>query len=123
VTSELLLFRNNGDGTFASPRAVVSINVTSWSEGIQAATIADIDGDGIKDGVAVVATLDAALNQNYSLQFARGMADGSYVQIKTTSRWPAAPLIWCGVISIRTRGLIFHFSEGTAISSILPMSG
>ena len=71
---------------------------SSWSEGIQAATIADIDGDGIKDGVAVVATLDAALNQNYSLQFARGMADGSYVQIKTTSRWPAAPLIWCGVI-------------------------
>jgi len=62
MTSELLLFRNNGDGTFASPRAVVSINVTSWSEGIQAATIADIDGDGIKDGVAVVATLDAALN-------------------------------------------------------------
>jgi len=96
VTSKLLLFRNNGNGTFAAPKAVISLDVHfAFSDAIQTATIADIDGDGIKDGMAVVSTIDANLKQIYSLQFARGLSDGSYVKTKVSSLASGAfDMVW-----------------------------
>src|SRR5882724_2158465 len=85
--STLLLLISNGNGTFASPKPILTGTpfTSSGGSSIEAYTMVDLDGDGFTDGVAVMRALDAQANASYFLQYAKHRPDGSYTQIRQTS--------------------------------------
>ena len=80
--SALLLLASNGDGTFVTPNPILTGTpfTSSGGLGIEAYTMADLDGDGLVDGVAVMRALDAQGNASYFLQDAKRQSDGKYLQ-------------------------------------------
>ena len=82
----LLLFTSRGDGTFAPYNLVIYASAYA-GEGayLEAATLVDLDGDGIKDGIAVISSVDFNGNQTFSLQFFKGQPDGSFKQTQSSS--------------------------------------
>ena len=75
--SALLLLASNGDGTFVAPNPIL----TGGGAGIEAYPVADLDGDGLNDGLAVMRELDAQGNVRYFLLDAKRQSSGNHVQI------------------------------------------
>ncbi len=84
----ILAFRSMGDGTFSSVNDVVQTD-TSEANGdtITAYTVADVDGDGIKDIVVGIHTssIDSPPPDSWSLRVFKGNADHTYTQIQNSS--------------------------------------
>ena len=76
-SSALMLFVNHGDGTF-EPKTVASQFSGEPGGTVRAGAFADFDGDGTKDGLAMIDTFDSAGSETMSLQFYKGQPDGTY---------------------------------------------
>jgi len=72
------IFSGRGDGTFALKTAVHTNYSPSTNSGeyVDAGTVADFDGDGIKD--VIVALENISPNFSRALRFYKGQSDGSY---------------------------------------------
>lgn len=91
--TELILFKSKGNGTFTS-QSVVS---ASFDEQVvlEGGTVADVDGDGIKDGVVGVDSSDLNGNTTHSLQIFKGQPDGSFKRIETLPLGaPVLDILW-----------------------------
>jgi hypothetical protein len=79
--SALLLLASNGDGTFVTPKTVLTgaAFTSSGGSGIEAYTMVDLDGDGLEDGIAVMRELDAQGNPRYFLLDAKQQSNGNYI--------------------------------------------
>ena len=84
-SNTVAIFSSRGDGTFALKTAIHTnyLPSTNMGELVDAATIADFDGDGIKDVIAAIENFSP--NSSRFLRFYKGQADGTY---KTTQSFP-----------------------------------
>jgi hypothetical protein len=118
--SRLLLLISNGNGTFAPPKPILTSTPFTSNGGsvIEAATVTDLDGDGVKDGLAVMRALDASGNPSYFLQLAKGMSDGSYIQIRESSLASGAfDMLWGDFDKDARVDLAFTRGKGNLIPS------
>lgn len=83
--SDVGIFVGHGDGTFALKPAVHTNYSPSQNVGefVDAGTVADFDGDGVKD--AIVAIENIGPNFSRYLRFYKGQPDGSYKPVQTFS--------------------------------------
>ena len=84
-SSALTLFLNHGDGTFASKTIVAEVEESISGSIVRSGTLADFDGDGIKDGIAMIHTFAARSGDSWTLQFFKGQADGTYKLVQTSN--------------------------------------
>ncbi len=82
-SSALVLFLSHGDGTFESKQVA---GILSGEPGgiLKAGAFVDFDGDGIKDGLAMIDSFDDFGNETLTMQFYKGQPDGTY-QLTQTS--------------------------------------
>ncbi len=80
-SSALFLLKGNGNGTFTFQQ-IASMDTDN---AINSAAVADFDGDGIKDAVLAVQSIDPNTAQIvFSMQFLKGQLDGSYKLTQTS---------------------------------------
>lgn len=82
-SSALGLFLSHGDGTFESKQVA---GILSGEPGgiLKAGAFVDFDGDGIKDGIAMVDSFDDLGNETLTMQFYKGQPDGTYKLTQTS---------------------------------------
>jgi hypothetical protein len=85
ISNAVGIFSSRGDGTFALKTAVHTnyVSSTNMGELVDAATMADFDGDGIKDVIAAIENIGP--NFSRFLRFYKGQTDGTY---KATQSFP-----------------------------------
>jgi len=89
------IFSGRGDGTFALKTAVHTNYSPSTNSGehVDAGTVADFDGDGIKD--VIVAIENISPNFSRFLRFYKGQSDGTYKTVQTFPiDVPVFDMIW-----------------------------
>jgi hypothetical protein len=93
-SSALMLFVNHGDGTFES-KTVASQFSGEPGGLVRSGSFADFDGDGIKDGLAMIDSFDSAGAETMSMQFYKGQTDGTYklAQISSLAS-DASDMVW-----------------------------
>jgi len=77
-SSAFMLFLNHGDGTFESRTIVSKFEESISGSIVRSGALADFDGDGIKDGIAMIDTFAARSGESWTLQFFKGQPDGTY---------------------------------------------
>ena len=93
-SSALVLFLSHGDGTFESKQVA---GILSGEPGgiLKAGAFVDFDGDGIKDGIAMIDSFDDLGNETMTMQFYKGQPDGTYKLTQTSplASW-ALDMVW-----------------------------
>jgi hypothetical protein len=83
--TDLVAFISKGDGTFTFTPIVAESITADDGNFITAGTVADVDGDGIKDAVIGVDSVDVAGNESFSFRFYKGQSDGSFKLAQTSA--------------------------------------
>ena len=87
----LLVFKGHGNGTFAL-REVAKFPVSNGvGNYINSGIVIDLNGDGVKDGIVAVDSVDGGGNEKFSLKFFKGQPNGTYIVTETS---PLANKVW-----------------------------
>ena len=96
-SADLGIFTGHGDGAFTFKRAIHTNYSSSDNLGefVSAGTVADFDGDGIKDAIIAIENLGPNVILSRFLRFYKGQPDGSYKSTQTFPiEVPVRDMIW-----------------------------
>jgi hypothetical protein len=79
----MIVFTGQGNNTFTLNNVASFRTSAGVGDFITAGTVVDLDGDGVKDGIVAVDSVDSSGNHTYSLRFFKGQGNAKYQLAQT----------------------------------------